>query len=79
MSVAGYLCRFCRQPSQAGAACPRCGDAVPGWSTQASPHDLRNVWLRVEGPGRVAVQSILARPENAEPIMSSSYATVQRW
>jgi uncharacterized protein (AIM24 family) len=43
------------------------------------PYDLRNVWLRLVGPGRVAVQSIFARPENAEPITSSSYATQQRW
>jgi uncharacterized protein (AIM24 family) len=42
-------------------------------------YDMRNVWLRVVGPGRVAVQSIFARPENAEPIRSSSYATMRRW
>jgi uncharacterized protein (AIM24 family) len=41
--------------------------------------DLRNVWLRVVGPGRVAVQSRFSRPENAEPITASSYATQQRW
>jgi uncharacterized protein (AIM24 family) len=42
-------------------------------------YDMRNVWLRAVGPGRVAVQSIFERPENAEPITSSSYATMQRW
>jgi uncharacterized protein (AIM24 family) len=40
---------------------------------------LRTVWLRLVGPGRVAVQSVFERPEHAEPIMSSSYATSHRW
>jgi uncharacterized protein (AIM24 family) len=47
-----------------------------GWRTSYS---MRNVWLRLRGPGRVAVQSIFERPENAEPITSSSYATAQSW
>jgi uncharacterized protein (AIM24 family) len=42
-------------------------------------YDMRNVWLRAIGPGRVAVQSIFARPENAEPITQSSYATRRSW
>ncbi len=46
-----------------------------GWRS----YDLRNVWLRAIGPGRIAVQSVFERPESSEPIVSSSYATSQRW
>jgi hypothetical protein len=42
-------------------------------------YDYRNVWLRLIGPGRVAVQSIFERPETHEPITSHSYATARRW
>jgi len=46
------------------------------WRTSFS---MRNVWLRLIGPGRVAVQSVFTRPENAEPITGYSYATRQSW
>lgn len=39
----------------------------------------RNVWLRLIGPGRIAMQSIFERPENAEAITNHSPATSQRW
>ncbi len=42
-------------------------------------YSMRNVWLRLIGPGRVAVQSIFSRPENAEPISNHSPATAQQW
>jgi uncharacterized protein (AIM24 family) len=41
--------------------------------------NYRNVWLRLTGPGRVAVQSIFERPEKYEPITSHSYATQRAW
>jgi uncharacterized protein (AIM24 family) len=42
-------------------------------------YDYRNVWARLVGPGRVAVQSIFERPETHEPITGHSYATSRRW
>ncbi len=39
----------------------------------------RNVWLRLIGPGRVAVQSIFERPEDSEMITSHSPATARNW
>lgn len=39
----------------------------------------RNVWVRLHGPGRVAIQSIFERPEASEAITNSSPATVARW
>ncbi len=39
----------------------------------------RNVWLRLIGPGRVAMQSVFEREEESEAIQSSSGATQQRW
>ncbi len=39
----------------------------------------RQVWLRLWGPGRVAVQSVFERPETSEAITNSSPATVARW
>lgn len=39
----------------------------------------RTVWLRMWGPGRVAIQSVFERPESARNIANSSAATVQRW
>jgi uncharacterized protein (AIM24 family) len=39
----------------------------------------RTVWLRMWGPGRVAVQSVFERPESANNISSHSPATTQRW
>ena len=42
-------------------------------------YSMRNVWLRLIGPGRVAVQSIFARLESSEYISSTSGATMQAW
>jgi uncharacterized protein (AIM24 family) len=42
-------------------------------------YSYRQVWLRMWGPGRVAVQSVYERPEGSEAITSSSPATVTRW
>jgi uncharacterized protein (AIM24 family) len=55
---------------------PHSGGMSGSWRTG---YTMRNVWLRLRGPGRVAVQSIFARPENAQAIQSSSYATAQHW
>lgn len=44
----------------------------PRWS-------YRNIWVRLTGPGRVAVQSVYERPENTDTIQNSSYATHHRW
>jgi hypothetical protein len=37
------------------------------------------VWLRLFGPGRVAVQSIFERLEESERITDSSGHTAQQW
>jgi uncharacterized protein (AIM24 family) len=42
-------------------------------------YSYRQVWLRMWGPGRVAVQSVFERPETSEAIQSSSPATVAQW
>lgn len=39
----------------------------------------RNVWLRLVGPGRVAMQSVFEREETSNYIQRSSQATEQRW
>jgi uncharacterized protein (AIM24 family) len=39
----------------------------------------RNVWLRLVGPGRVAMQSVFEREESSNYIRSSSPATQQHW
>ncbi len=44
-----------------------------------SGYSYRQVWLRLWGPGRVAVQSVYQRPEESMAITSSSQATVTRW
>lgn len=41
--------------------------------------NYRSVWLRLIGPGRVAVQSVYERPEASEPITAHSYTTFHRW
>ncbi len=48
------------------------GAAVWGYTT-------RTVWLRMWGPGRVAVQSVFERPESPNNITSHSPATTQQW
>jgi uncharacterized protein (AIM24 family) len=48
----------------------------PGWGSWGN----RYVWLRLSGPGRVAVQSVFERIEGeARNITSFSSATEQRW
>jgi uncharacterized protein (AIM24 family) len=42
-------------------------------------YNYRNIWLRLVGPGRVAVHSVFERPEGARAIRSHSYATQRRW
>jgi uncharacterized protein (AIM24 family) len=41
--------------------------------------NYRSIWLRLIGPGRVAVQSVYQRPEKSERITSHSFATSHRW
>jgi uncharacterized protein (AIM24 family) len=44
-----------------------------GWSN-------RYIWLRLSGPGRVAIQSVFEPVEGeARNLTNSSYATIQRW
>ena len=42
-------------------------------------YNYRQVWLRMWGPGRVAVQSVFVRPETSEAITNHSPATITRW
>lgn len=51
----------------------------PGFGGMFRRFTYRTVWLRVVGPGRVAVQSLFEQPETHESIQSSSYATQQSW
>ena len=50
-----------------------------GFSWFRSSYSYRTVWIRLVGPGRVAVQSVFERPENSEAITSSSFSTRQSW
>lgn len=47
-----------------------------GWWRSFS---YRSIWLRLTGPGRVAVQSVYVPEEESEAIRSHSQATVRRW
>ena len=42
-------------------------------------YQYRTVWLRLTGPGRVAVRSIFAKPERYRSIVASSPMTSWRW
>lgn len=53
---------------------PRGAGGISWWAS----FEQRNIWLRLIGPGRVAVQSVFERPES-ETITSSSPATRYRW
>jgi uncharacterized protein (AIM24 family) len=46
-----------------------------GWGS----YDYRTVWLRLEGPGRVAVRSIFEKPERYSGVVRSSGMSLQRW
>jgi uncharacterized protein (AIM24 family) len=48
-------------------------------SSYRSAYSYRQVWLRMWGPGRVAVQSVFERPEASNAISSHSPATTARW
>ena len=50
-----------------------------GFAFWHSRWSYRNIWVRVSGPGRVAVQSVYTPPEDTEVIQNSSYATQHRW
>jgi uncharacterized protein (AIM24 family) len=51
---------------------------TPGFFWRRS-YNYRSLWLRLIGPGRVAVQSVYQRPEESSAISSHSYATITRW
>jgi uncharacterized protein (AIM24 family) len=53
--------------------------AVGGYSYGWGNYQYRTVWLRLCGPGRVAVRSIFERPERYSAIVASSGMTLQRW
>jgi uncharacterized protein (AIM24 family) len=55
---------------------PNAGAMNFGWHSAFS---YRQVWLRMWGPGRVAVQSVFERPENSGQITSHSPATRTVW
>jgi uncharacterized protein (AIM24 family) len=42
-------------------------------------YSYRQVWLRMWGPGRVAIQSVFEKPESSEQITNHSPATATRW
>lgn len=39
----------------------------------------RTIWMRLQGPGRVAVRSIFEKPERHPGVVASSGMTLQRW
>jgi uncharacterized protein (AIM24 family) len=51
----------------------------PGGSSGWGTHTSRALWLRMWGPGRVAVHSVFERPEGAGSITSHSGATERSW
>jgi uncharacterized protein (AIM24 family) len=50
-----------------------------GLSFWRSSWSYRSIWVRLWGPGRVAVQSVYEPPEDTETIRRHSYATTHRW
>jgi uncharacterized protein (AIM24 family) len=46
-----------------------------GWRS----FQARTAWLRMWGPGRVAIQSVYERPESSNAITGHSAASTQRW
>jgi len=42
-------------------------------------YEYRTVWLRLQGPGRVAVRSIFEKPERYSGLVASSGMTSHRW
>jgi hypothetical protein len=39
----------------------------------------RSIFVRLFGPGRIAVQSVYEAPEDTEIIVNHSYATTHHW
>jgi uncharacterized protein (AIM24 family) len=50
-----------------------------GFSFWRNTWSYRSIWVRLFGPGRVAVQSIYQPPEDTEVITNHSYATTHHW
>jgi uncharacterized protein (AIM24 family) len=50
-----------------------------GLSFWRSSWSYRAIWIRLWGPGRVAVQSVYQPPEDTETIRRHSYATTHHW
>jgi uncharacterized protein (AIM24 family) len=51
-----------------------------GFAFWSNTLDYRNIWLRLNGPGRVAVQSVYTPAEECERITDFSYSTTShRW
>jgi hypothetical protein len=50
-----------------------------GFAFWHSRWSYRSIWVRLWGPGRVAVQSIYQPPEDTEVIRRHSYATTHHW
>jgi hypothetical protein len=48
------------------------------WFSSAR-YQAKSTWLTLEGPGRIAVQSVFERPEGSGSIRRSSGATTQYW
>ncbi len=42
-------------------------------------HEYRTVWMRLQGPGRVAVRSIFEKPERYAGLVGSSGMSYRRW
>src|SRR5579859_6346401 len=50
-----------------------------GFAFWRSNWSYRHIWLRLHGPGRVAVQSVFERPEDSEAITRHSWGTTHHW
>ena len=48
------------------------------WFSSAR-YQAKSVWLTLQGPGRIAVQSVFERPEMQGSVYQTSGATTQRW
>jgi uncharacterized protein (AIM24 family) len=50
-----------------------------GFAFWTNRWSYRSIWVRLWGPGRVAVQSVYEPPEDTEVIRRHSYATTHHW
>lgn len=48
------------------------------WFSSAT-WEAKSIWLALQGPGRVAIQSVFERPEMVGSVVNSSRATTQFW